>query len=261
MQGATLSSAEEDLSFLLLPSYEMKKVTLTLPPPGEVVHLEKISVSPLFLPLFLGRAGAEVQIQQGKGKLNASFSNRNTFFSTTFQAENLDLGRLGVLPLFLKIQGNGMVDGKGSISTDTQAWNQSDGSINLQLSKISIEPQTIMGFSIPKISVSEGVIQASLEQGKIKISALKLGKAGGSGATADDIHAVLSGEIVLGKMLETSTLNLKAKFSFSENFLKSFMLLDTILGAGKQSDGSYAFSLTGSAMSPVSQPLPANGGI
>jgi type II secretion system protein N len=254
-QGVSLTSTEEDLSFFLLPTFQMKKVTLSPPPPAEPAHIDQITLSPLFLPLLLGRWGTEIQIQDGKGNLKASVSNRKSFVSTSYRAENLELGRLGVFPIFLGIQGSSILDGNGSVSMDTQALNQTDGTVNLQFSKISIEPQTIAGFSIPKINLSEAILQAVIEQGKAKITTLRLGKSGGSGAVGDDIHATLSGEITLGKTLEASTLNLKTKFSFSENFLKSFMLLDTLLGAGKQPDGSYAFSLTGPAMNPVPQPI------
>ncbi len=259
-QGASFSVGEEDLSIFLLPSYQMKKVTLTLPPPAETAHVDRITLSPTFLPLFLGRWGGEIQIQQGAGRIQASVSNRKSFFAGSFQTEQFDLGKLGLLPLLLGIQGSGILDGKGSVSTDLQALNQSEGTLQLQLSKLSFEPQSIAGFALPKLAVSEASVQLAIQQGKAKIITCRVGKAGSSLAPGDDIRATVTGDITLGKTPETSTLNLKTNFAFSETILKSFMLLDALLGPGKQSDGSYSFALTGSVMNPISQPLAQTGG-
>ncbi len=258
--GASFSTSEEKLSLFLLPSYQLKKVTLTLPSPSERVNLDEVNVSPLLLPLFLGKLGGEVQIQAGQGTLRGSMTVRKTLFSTSFQAEKFDLGRLGVIPLFLGIQASSLIEGNGSLSTDAQAFNLTQGKLNLNLSKLLVDAQSIAGFAIPKLVVSEALLQATIQDGKAKISNLRLGKSGASGTADDDVRATISGEITLGKTFEASTLNLKTKFSFSENFLKSFMLLDAILGAGKQSDGSYAFNLTGSVANPIPQPLAQNGG-
>ncbi len=259
-QGANFSASEEDLSFFLLPSYDLKKVTLTLPPPADAARVDQISISPRFLPLLMGRWGADIQIKEGPGKFKTSFSNRSNSLSASFQSDQFDLGRLGILPLFAGIQGSSILEGDGSVSTDLQALNETDGTINLRLTKISLEPQTIAGFALPKLSVSEALIQSTIQKGKAKLTAVKIGKPAGTGATGDDLTATITGEITLGKTFEMSTLNVKAHFKFSENILKSFMLLDVILGPGKQADGSYAYMITGSVAQPNAQPWTPGGG-
>ena len=124
------------------------------------------------------------------------------------------------------------------------------GDINLNLSKILVEPQSIMGFSIPRLSISEGVAELEMSKAKGAIKTLRLGKPGNA---ADDINATATGEIALGKQWSRASY-IKTRFSFSENVMRSFVLLDALLGQAKQADGSYAYGLSGPVAAPNATP-------
>ena len=76
-------------------------------------------------------------------------------------------------------------------------------------------------------------------------------------SATDDIKANLNGEVLFGKTLQNSTINIKAVFSLSDSLMKSFALLDAILAAGKQPNGGYSYRLQGPVLSP--NPIPAGG--
>jgi type II secretion system protein N len=253
--GASLSAQQTDLSFFLTPSYDLKRITLSLPPPSRPVQIEELKISALFWPLFLARVGAQVQVTANGGHLNSSLATRGSHLWVSFQADQLDLGKLGALPLLAGIQGTATLQGTGALSGDAQNLASLDGELKLQLAKLTLDPQSIEGFALPQLNIAEASAHVTVSDGKAMIHSLKLGK-----TATDDIQATISGEITLGKTVDLSSLNLKTKFSFSENLLKSFLLLDTLLGAGKQTDGSYAFQLTGTFANPISLPVSPAGG-
>ena len=91
-----------------------------------------------------------------------------------------------------------------------------------------------MGFNVPKLSISEGKVELFGRQGQGDDQDLPLGQAG----SADDIQGSGSGDVILGRNWDASTLNAKINFKLSENILKAFVLIDALLGPGKQGDGS-----------------------
>lgn len=251
-KGISLSSGKSSLSMGLGLSYVMKDVTLQPPPPQSPIRLERVSFSPSILSLILGRIGGSLVIDQGNSHLSCDVSKSNSRYSISYRAQSLDLGKLGLFALAANIKGTALAEGKGSLSFDESNLATLKGNASLNLSKLILEPQTVMGFNIPRIQVSEGKLEATFDNSKGKIQALKLGKPGNP---ADDIIAQMTGDLTLGRRWESSLLNTKVQFTLSQNILKSFILLDAILGNGKQADGSYAFNLTGPIEAPVSTPV------
>jgi type II secretion system protein N len=172
-------------------------------------------------------------------------------FSTHWSSKNLDVGSLGLLAALTQLQGGLILNGDLSYSGESQQLNQAEGKVSLQLSKISLNEQSFMGFSLPKIQISDGVIQATLQKGRATLQEVRLGKMGGS----DDLAAVVTGNIQMGPTFRQSNLNLTIAFSLSQNVLRSFGLLESLLSAGKQADGTYIYQLTGPVTSLVPAPV------
>lgn len=256
-RGISLTSTDSSLSFIFGLSYTMKDVTLNFPPPAAPAHIDRLQVSPSILPLIIGRMGGAFKIKNGDGTLNGSFSMKKTNFSFSFRAKKFDLGKVGALPLAAKIQGSMILDGTGSLSGDMMSPVTLDGGTEIKLSKIVIDPQMVMGFSVPRLNVSEGTIDVAFDKAKAAIKTFRFGK---QGNPSDDIQATITGDITLGKTWDASQLNVKTHFSLSPSILKAFSLLDAILGMGKQADESYAFNLNGPLLSPMPTPIGANGG-
>lgn len=233
--------------------YKMENVVVTFPPPAPQAKIEKIEVSPSILPLLLGRKGGRFWVTNAGGKMNGSFSMQGPEVSLSFNAKELDLGKLGVLPIAAGMQGSALISGEASLSGNLSSPAESNGAVDLQLSKIVFEQQNISGFNIPRLSVSEGRVEASIQKGKVGIKTFQLGKPG----SADDLIATLTGDMTLGKQWASSTLNLHANFRLSQKIISSLILIDALLGAGKQADGSYSYDLTGGLYSPTPVPKKA----
>lgn len=251
-RGITLTAEQSELSFLFGIQYVMKNVTLDFPPPQPPARIDEIRVSPAFLPMLAGKLGASIEIKSGKGSAVFTGAFRGGTVSGTLRADQFDVGSIALLKLITDVNGSAVVTGKADFSGSTEDWTTLDASVQLDLSKISIPSQSIQGFSIPALNMSQGQVDVVIDHGKGQIRSLKIGK---HDSTTDDIKATITGDLVFGKSLQNSTCNLKANFSLSESLLKSFVLLDAILAQGKQPDGSYAYRLEGPLLSP--NPIPA----
>jgi type II secretion system protein N len=262
-RGITYTAGRTSISMFLGVSYKMRDVTLNFPPPAAPVHIDQIEVSPSILSMALGRMGGKLWIHDGDGSLKASFSARQTKTaleaSASFKTRKLDLGKLGVFQHFAGVKAGAVVAGEGSVSGDLNTPSSFNGSVRLDLSKILLDAQTLtinsqlgpMPLTLPRVEITEGTIELAIGQGRAQVKTLRLGR---PGATPEDpLTGTVTGDVVLGKQWESSSLNLKTQFKLSEAMMKAFVLIDAVLGAGKQADGSYAFDLSG----PLTQPTAA----
>jgi type II secretion system protein N len=250
-KGVTLTADQTSMGILFGPSYVMKDVTLTFPPPAAPAHIDKIEIAPSFSALLTGKLGARISIENGDGKMFLQGSVRGTKASVRFEADKMNLGKIGIFYLLSDINGSVTLTGKGAFSTNADAFNETDGEIQLDLDKIVIDQQSISGFPIPKLAVSTGRLELDVNQGRGTLKTLTIGK---KGSLTDDVMATVAGDITLAKTLAASTTNLHANFALSQTLLKSFSLLEAILGNAKQPDGSFSYHLTGPLLAPNATP-------
>ncbi|OFZ53484.1 MAG: type II secretion system protein GspN [Bdellovibrionales bacterium RIFOXYC1_FULL_54_43] len=252
-KGITYTAAESKIGIGFGISYSLKDVTLRLPPPSPELHIDRIEASPSLLQLFFRKLAGDFRIENQGGKLTGSFSMkiRGPEIAFNFDANKLDLKKIGVFQ-FLPVSGTAILDGAASLSGDMHTPSTLNGEGAITLSKVKVDNQTVAGFPIPAISVSESKFDYSIEKGKLHIKTLRLGKSGNS---ADDIHATVTGDITLARQLETSNIAIRAKFSLSQNILKPMILLEAVLAPGKQPDGGYAYDLSGPLSNPGYAPV------
>lgn len=257
-QDIGFTAGKSSFSLIFGPSYTMKNITLTFPSPEETVKIEEVSVSPSLLALFTGKAGGTFMVRNKGGSIKGSYyqplSSRSNHISADFTADRMDLGALGLLPALANLKGSAMMSGHGNLDGDTSVPSTLNGDIHLNLSRINIDSQSLLGFNLPRLSVSEGTADVSFGRGKAIIKTLKLGK-----SVADDIRATITGDLTLSRTWGTSMLNARANFSLSPSVMKAFPLIDALLAQGKQPDGSYAYQLSGPVMSINPQPIGAGG--
>lgn len=252
-RGISFTSEKGYVSVGFGLSYVMKNVTLTFPPPDAPVHITEISVTPSLLGLLIGHFGGDFAVYNGDGKLSGSFSMKDTKASVSFNSKSMDVGKIGLLSIFMGIKGAAVLNGNGSIAGDFSVPSTLSGDVDLSIDKMVIDQQTIAGFAVPKLTISETKADVSLDRSKATIRTFRVGK---KGNVSDDIQATATGDISLGRNWDSTGLNLKLGFSLSQNVLKSFVLIDALLGNGKQPDGSYSFILNGTTSAPNWMPAP-----
>lgn len=267
-KGIILTAKESSLSYLFGPKFEMRDVVLTLPAPQAPAKIDRITLSPSLLSLLFGKLGGKVKIIAGDGEADIVFKMKRTSdakasqdFDLDYDLQRFHLGRTGAFMLATDIAGSAIVTGSGHLKGDFNLPSSWQGELQFQFSKINLDAQTIQGFAIPHLSASEATVDLVFENAKANIKTFKLGK---TGNTADDLIGQLTGEVVLAQSWATSQTKAKANFSISQNIMKSFVLLDAILGQAKQPDGTFSYELTGPLVAltpnPIS-PTAAPGGI
>jgi type II secretion system protein N len=254
-QGIAFSVSQSSFSMLFGLNYDMRGVTLSPPPPSPEIKIDRLEVSPSILSLLTGKLGGSLDLHQGDGRMQGGFkmSPRGGELEVALELEKLNLGKLGVLPMLAGIQGGLQADGNVRLQGDPNVPNTLSGEIRLKPSKIVIEPQSVQGFSIPRLTVGSGDIDVRVAGGKLQLKTAALGKPGG----ADDVVATFTGDISLGRTPQASQMNVRARFSVSQNVKNAIPLLDALLSSagGRQPDGSYAFQITGPVDSPIASPV------
>lgn len=249
-QGITFTATESHLSILRM-RYAMKDVTLTFPA-GDAVRLDSVVVSPSLVGMITGSPGGTLWLESGKGTVDAKFSLGKTAFTANYAINDIDLGKSGILKAAAGVAGGARVSGQGELSGEMNSPATYTGKLGLAMNAITVDSQSIMGFPVPKLTVSEGKADITFDKGRAVLNTLRLGKPGN---TADDVRINLTGDVTLGRTWPLSQMNLKSELNLSAEVLKSLSLLDMLLGQGKQADGSYAFMLNGPLSSPAATPI------
>jgi type II secretion system protein N len=256
-RGVTLTASETDLGLLLGLRFSLQGVTLTFPPPLAPLKIDEITLRPSLLGLLRGRAGASLEIEAGKaqvtGTVSSGLSPSSARYQLDLELENIDLAKTGLLALAAGVQASGTLNGSIDLTLDLAKLSESQGTIDLTLSKGALEAQTIQGFPVPRIGLSEVRLLAEIEGEQLKFKTAKIGKLD----AGDDLIATLTGGLKLNRFLESSTLNVTANFSVSEAVMKAFPILNALLAAGKQGDGSFTYQLAGSLNAPLPTPVAA----
>lgn len=255
MQGMQMSSRDSSLSLIFGPKYTLVGASLNFQKSNQNIHFDEITVTPKIIALLTGKMGAQIEVTQGKGELELDFTSSNqNDISVSFDLDQIKLSDFKLLDLAAGLKGDSIVNGSGSFSGNLLKTETMKGDIRLQLTQTDLPSQTFYGFNIPAIKISESKIDVQIKDGKAQIKRGLIGKKD----SKDDLVAELSGAVTLSPRWQSSSLDLKAKFWLSENIRKSFALLEALMASAKQSDGSFAYSLTGLLTAPI--PTPQSGG-
>lgn len=249
--GIYLSDRGRELSILKGFQYRLDHPSLELPD-GTRIELDELTVQPSLLSLLTGKPGATLEVIQGASTIVIDAKGKADQFQANIKIQDADLGKLGVLAYAGNLKGSGLISGTVDLAGAPQDIVSWAGGVQLDLKKVRIDEQTLMGFSLPSIQVSEGKIDVKIENGKAVVKTVTLGKG------ADDIILGLTGDIALNRAITYSTLNLRVAFSFSDRVKQNISLLESIISPGKGADGKYAFKLNGSLGSAFPIPDPKN---
>lgn len=246
--GIYLSDRGRELSILSGFVYRLDHPTLELPD-GTRVEMDEMVVTPSLLSLLKGKMGATMTMTQGNAKIEFTGTGKGDRVDATIRLDNCDLNKLGVFA-FAGIKGAGQVSGDIRIEGSLNDLVSLTGGTQLKLKALRIDEQNISGFQLPTMNISEGTIDVSIENGKVIAKNVALGKG------ADDVLLNITGDVSLNRFVNASVLNLRAVLGLSDKVKQSVAILDSVLASAKQSDGKYAYKLTGTLGSPFPLPDP-----
>lgn len=253
--GIYVTDQGRDFSIIRGFRYHLTKPTFELPDQTRI-EFEELSASPRILSLFKGMAGANLNLKQKVNntisEIDVAVAGRSDKVQAHIQLDQVDLAKVGILAFAGQIKGTGTVSGTMDIEGSLSDPSTLTGAIQLTLKNIQLDEQNIMGFQLDTMKIAEGLIDIQIQQGKLEFKNVRIGKPGGS----DDLNALVTGNLALNRNLNASNLNLKVVLGLSDRAKQKLSLIDSLLGSAKQSDGRYAYKLTGSLGAPFPQPDP-----
>ncbi|MBC7396929.1 MAG: type II secretion system protein GspN [Bdellovibrionales bacterium] len=215
------------------------------------VELDSLSVSPKFSSMIQGKMGINAEVRQGSAIINFDGTGRGDIVDAKIDLNQVDIGRFGLLAYAAGLKGSGTISGNIQVAGTLSDPTTLNGMIDLKLRSFKLDEQSLMGFQIPSMNISEGTIKLDIAGGKLLIKTFQLGKG------VDDLVLNLSGDIVLNRYVNASQLNLKAVFALSDKVRQNLAILESIISGAKTSDGRYAYKISGTLAAP--NPVPDAG--
>lgn len=248
--GFSIQATKSSLSFWLGVSYRLKDVTVTYL--NSSLQVEEISLSPSLFSFVFGKLGGSYSLKIGRGNISGSFNLKKKDLTLGFYAKEIDFQKHRILQ-FLEIPGGFVLSGTGNFSGDVSQLEKSKGSVQLDISKISLESISIpidvlMKLNLPSLNVSKADVDLRFQNGKLQIKTFQLGKPGN---VTDDIILNLTGDLTIDRNLSNSRIQSKMDLKLSQKVLASLSLATFWLNPGKQADGSYICYLEGSFSSLI----------
>ncbi len=219
---------------------------------GTRIEWDEIKLRPAWSLAFKGLAGIQVRAFQGAGTLELIAGGRGDQIHLDLNLQQIDISRLGIFQYLAQLRAKGFASGTFKIKGKLADPNSLQGGTDLKIKSLSTEAQTLFGFELPDLQIQEAVLGTEISQGKLNLKNIQVGRP----ASQDDLMITMTGGITLQRHLNSSPVNARLILGLSEKIKSKMSLLDTLLAPAKQSDGRYAYLLTGSLGAPFPQPDP-----
>ncbi len=250
-KGMNFIAETSELNLGLGVSYYMEGITLSSATKNSDVTFDKIIIKPKLLSLISQKLSGDLVIEKDDGSIESAFTLNQENFDINFDIDDINLKNLQLINLFTGIKLFGNLEGNGEIEGEFKKPQTWLGDIKLNIENVILPKQNIKGFDIPELLISEIIINTVARGGKVIIKECQIGKASNA---KDDIILTADGTIDLASNINLSKIDLNLKLKLSEKVHKSLVLLDSLLGGGKTSEGDYKFNIQGTIGSPKFNP-------
>lgn len=250
-QGFLFSAEKIRIGLLLGPSIKMYNVELkSIDDNRQKLTIPFLRARPQLLSLLSQTKKVSIAAELLGGEISGSVGASNAALVANLDIESIDLSQTSILKKYLPMDIAGKISGEVRLDLDLEQTQKSDGRINLKIEKLNLPPQNVYGFNLPKLNISESVIEATIAQGQLVLRKVELGK----DIKTDDVLAKATGDGAIDRILARSRLNLKVIFDLSQSVKQSLPLLEQLLGPAKAPDGKFSYRITGPLTSLEAQP-------
>lgn len=249
-QSIQLVSDEGKVRIGLGLSYEMSGLKFVNTSNGKSLKISEFSFSPSLLGMISGKMGGHFILREGTGKIEGDVSLMGEDIDLHITLDRINLGKTGLLSFFANVEGTADINGEINIFGSPRSLTSLKGNSKLKINRVVIDPQSLFGFNIPRLSIADGDIDLNLNSGKAEVKQLQLGKQG----SGDDLFIKVTGSSKLGRTIDASDIDVRVQLALAGEVAKTFALLDAILGNYKKPDGTYTFKLSGPITAAMPQP-------
>lgn len=250
-QGFLFSAEKVKIGMIFGPAIKLYNIELkSIDDNTQKLKIPYLRVRPHLLSLIGSTKKATISAELLDGGLSGTVGAGPTAVVADLDLDKLNLGATSLLKQFLPVAVAGIIDGEIKLDLDLTEANKSSGKIALKIQKLSMPPQSVYGFNLPKINVADSKIDITINQGQLLIRSFEIGK----DIKTDDIVGQITGDGTLDRVLMRSRLNAKATLDVSQSVKQALPLLEALLQPAKTSDGKYTYHLTGPLMSIEARP-------
>jgi type II secretion system protein N len=210
---------------------------------SELLHLDSLSLRAALVPLAMGKQAAAFVAEVYGGAIDGQFAQSEEVVELTFDAGDIDLGRLPVDTEQVKVNLLGLLAGEADLTLDQTDVKKSAGFLKLSFEGLGLGPEsTVAGFNLPEVVFSKAAVAFEAKEGKLEVTEGVF--------ESEQLDAELTGDIVLNKKLVRSRNRLELIFSLPEDLDKLAQIAPD-LKRSRDEDGKYHMNIGGTVLSPT----------
>ncbi|MEC9390747.1 MAG: type II secretion system protein GspN [Myxococcota bacterium] len=244
----------DDASYSVLSGINLRNVSLFESKPGRrspgekslpprdntlLTTLDRVYLSPSYLPLLRGMLEADIGLDLTGGRLTASIGASPSAFQIGSDTEDFDLSHHPIPLGDDTINVSGLLNIDGDLTLNRDDIKASEGDFGFTITDFGLTGGSIGGFTLMETQFSEAELKFDVEDGKAKVSK--------GSFIGDMLEATVDGHITLRKDPLKSRLSLKIQVRFDDTIDK---LAKIALKDARDKDGVYHFRGRGTLTNP-----------
>ncbi len=217
-------------------------------PPAErtpVLRLDTLSIRAAPVAMLVGKQAAAFVAEIYGGAIDGQYSQSESLVEVSFDASDVDLGKLPVETEQLTLNLLGVLAGEADLTFNQTEVKESKGTLKLSFEGLGLGAgSAVAGFTLPEVVFSKAAVAFEVKEGKFEVTEGVF--------ESDTLNAELSGDIVLNKRLARSRNRLELVFSLPEDLDKLAQIAPD-LKRSRDEDGKYHMSIGGTVLSPTAR--------
>ncbi len=228
---------------------------------GLSVPIDELTASVRLLPLLAGRVSLDFDARLYDGRVRGVADLRGEPRRVSATVEGIDVG--AILPLRKAAGADllGVLHGSADLSLPSAPGGQPEGRIDLSLKDAGLAggqlpvPGMTTGLTLPRMSFGEVTAAVALGGGKATFEKLEA-KGGDAEIASEELSVVVQPRMEFAPVFGKAKVKVRDSFWAKPETQAFKGLAEAALASAKGRDGSWHFTVTGSAGHPRLQPLP-----
>ena len=205
---------------------------------GDLLHIERLRVTPLLLSLLTGRAAGkgEADLAGGRLEVTAAASGRE---AASLHAKGINLASVPFFKSVMGAKAGGNLWSEGNLTRSAQGVS---GQLKLEVNQLELSGVRLGAFPLPDVANLRAQGMVTVARNKARLESFTL--------QGDGIYMRLSGELPSGASALTAPLNLTLEIMPKAEFMEKQKLVFMLLVKFMTSPGVYRIPVRGTLLKP-----------
>lgn len=230
----------------------------------KVIAIDSAHARVSLLNLLFGKRVTTFGAEAFGGSLSGRFEDSSNGRKIELELEEIDLSEAPMIADAIGLPAFGKLGGSIELDAPEARLSKAEGKIALKITDLAVgdgKAKIRDTIALPRIDAGELVLEAEVKGGQVKITKFS--------STGPDLEFRADGTVRLRDQAELSNLSLNVKFKFTERYTNKNEMTRGLFGSGgspglfdldpknrraKQSDGFYAWRVSGTLSKPTFHP-------